>query len=420
MKKFISCFICLSILCGCASIATRELNQARTGFANDDFVAAADKYAGEKSIQDQNSLQLLMTGLAHFQAKNYKQSDDAFEEFNKRNYDTIGGSIMYETTSLLGGQMASEYKPSMMDSLFVSYYQIWDAIGENRKNDVRVIINQSYARQQDMSIAYADLVKKNSERINNEKTSELMTELQKQNSMWTAYTDIMNPALMYLSGIWFLTHGDFSDARTYLNRASGMVPENSFITADLNLVEKKSKPKNTTWVFIESGFAPTLQEKELSLPVLTGNGAIVVSIAVAEPVFWNGKTTVSNAQPLADVNAMFMTEFNQYRVNDALRSFSAASARAIAQALAYNSNSKYSGLLGLGATLFSVTTTSAEVRTWVTLPESISVLRLNTADLIDSNLSAIISSETSLPKSGNHLIYVRLTENKPVVHIFKI
>lgn len=417
MKKIIAIFFASIIVSGCANSVTRELNTVRSGFADNNFVAAADTYAESKPIADQDSLELLTTGLANFQAKNYKLSDDAFEEFNKRNYDTIGGSIVHEAKTLIGGGLADEYKPSMMDSLFVSYYQIWDAIGDGRKNDVRVIINQSYARQQDMSRAYADLVEKNQNRTD-ESAQELMTTLQQQNATWAAYTDIMNPALMYLSGIWFLNAGDFNDATTYLKRAVGMAQNNDYVADDLNLAESKTRPQNTTWVFIESGFAPGLTEKEISLPFITTNGIIWISVAVAEPVFNNSNVSVSGAKHLADVNAMFMTEFNEYRINDALRSWASATTRAVAQAVAYNSNSKYAGWVGLASTIFSLATTNAEVRSWVTLPADISVMRLKTADLIKNNFIATLDME--LPKKGNYLIYVRLTGGTPNVHIFKI
>ena len=417
MKKLLPVFVCLLFIAGCASVATRRLNNVRDDFSNNNFIESAAQFADGADIKSQNNLQLLVTGLAEFQAAEFSQSDATFEEFNKRNIDTTGSSIVREATGLIGGQLATEYKPTMMDSLFVSYYQIWDAVADGRKNDVRVIINQSYARQQDMSRAYADMVQKNQNRTTDE-NSELMSALQSQNAQWTAYRDIMNPALMYLSGIWFLTRGDFNDAETYLKRANGMAPNNTFVADDLKLSESKSRPTDTTWVFIESGFAPELHEQELSLPFPMGNGVGWVSIAVAEPKFWSGDVSIRGAQHLADVNAMFMTEFNEYRINDALRAWTGATARAVAQAAAYNSNSRWAGLIGLGSTIFSLSTTNADVRSWVTLPADISVMRIKTANLIDSDLRDIIGS--NLPNSGNHLIYVRLTGDRPVVHIFKI
>ncbi len=418
MKKFAFIFACLFMLAGCAGVTSTRLDNVRASFANNNFTASAQQFSSSNNIAEQTDLELLITGYAQFLDGDYASSDETFEEFNKRNIDTTSGSFVREATNIIAGRMSTPYRPYMMDSLFVSYYQIWDAIGENRRDDVRVIINQSYARQQKMSREYADLVQKNSARGADENNSELMSELDRAKSTWGAYRDIMNPALMYLSGIWFLNAGDFSDAETYLKRAAGMVQNNSFIALDLDLAQKNTRPKDTTWIFIESGFAPRLREQTISLPVITGGGIIWSSIAIAVPEFGRSNISIRGAKPLADVNAMFMTEFNEYNVNDALRAWGAASARTIAQAAAYNSNSKYSGLIGLTSTIFSIATTDAEVRSWATLPENISVLRMNTGDLITGGFGDMLNTE--LPKSGNYLIYVRLTGGTPVVHVFKI
>ncbi len=421
MKKFVFVFLSVSILSGCAAVMTQQLSDARREFANDKFTESAENFSGGADIQSQNNLQLLITGLADFTAKNYSQSDAAFEEFNRRNIDTTSGSILREATSLIGGQLSNDYKPSMMDSLFVSYYQIWDAIGDGRYDDVRVIINQSYARQQEMSREYAELVEKNKNRIT-DNNNEALSKITEQNATWAAYSDIMNPALMYLSGIWFLNDADFNNARTYLNRANGMTPNNPFIKSDLELAEQNTRPANTTWIFIESGFAPILHEETMSLPVITNNGIIFTSIAVAEPIFWNGRTTINGAKHLADVNAMFMTEFNEYRINDALRAFAAASARVVAQAVAYNSDSKFAGLIGLGSTIFSITTNNAEVRSWATLPEQIYVIRQHTpkSRLIELKSGDKIVANINLESSGNNLVYVRLTGGTPNIHTMKL
>ncbi|MFQ6760274.1 MAG: hypothetical protein ACLRFM_02670 [Alphaproteobacteria bacterium] len=418
MKRFAFIFACLFMLAGCAGVTSARLDNVRASFANNNFTASAQQFSSSNNIAEQTDLELLITGYAQFLDGDYASSDETFEEFNKRNIDTTSGSFVREATNIIAGRMSTPYRPYMMDSLFVSYYQIWDAIGENRRDDVRVIINQSYARQQKMSREYADLVQKNSAHRVDENNSELMSELDRAKSTWGAYRDIMNPALMYLSGIWFLNAGDFSDAETYLKRAAGMVQNNSFIALDLDLAQKNTRPKDTTWIFIESGFAPRLREQTISLPVITGGGIIWSSIAIAVPEFGRSNISIRGAKPLADVNAMFMTEFNEYNVNDALRAWGAASARTIAQAAAYNSDSYYAGLLGLASTIFSIATTDAEVRSWATLPENISVLRMNTGDLITGSFGDMLNTE--LPKSGNYLIYVRLTGGTPVVHVFKI
>ncbi|MCQ2580722.1 MAG: hypothetical protein MJ164_00930 [Alphaproteobacteria bacterium] len=419
MKKFGFVFVLCFILSGCANVMVGQLDDARESFANNDFIESATQFADNKNISEQNSLELLITGLNQFQAQDYRASDTTFEEFNKRNINTTSGSILREATNIIAGRMASEYRPYMMDSLFVSYYQIWDAIGDGRHDDVRVIINQSYARQQEMSREYADLVEKNSEK-NTPENSELVSKLEENKANWAAYTDIMNPALMYLAGIWFLNDGDFNDAETYLKRAVGMSDGNSYVATDLDLSEQKTKPTNTTWIFIESGFAPRLRQETVSLPIVTNNGIIWSAVAIAVPEFGHSAVYIPGVKPLADVNAMFMTEFNEYSINDALRAFTATSARTIAQSAVYNSDSPYAGLFGLGATLFSVATTDAEIRSWVTLPENIGVMRVNTTDLIGGKLNDKLGISLDLKTSGNYLIYVRLTGNTPIVHTFKI
>ncbi|MBP5794769.1 MAG: hypothetical protein J6W41_02010, partial [Alphaproteobacteria bacterium] len=142
MKKFAFIFACIFMLSGCAGVTSARLDNVRSATANNNFTESATQFSSSHDITEQNSLELLITGYAQFLDGNYASSDKTFEEFNKRNIDTTSGSFMREATNIVAGRMASEYRPYMMDSLFVSYYQIWDAIGENRRDDVRVIINQ--------------------------------------------------------------------------------------------------------------------------------------------------------------------------------------------------------------------------------------------------------------------------------------
>lgn len=367
---------------------------------------------------DKNNLDLLLTADELFHTGDITNADKAYEEFNKRNIDTTGGSILRETKTLVLGANSNEYKPYMMDSLFVSYYQLWAAISDARWNDARVIINQSYARQQDMSIAYKKLIEENQSKLS--KANEFLQNLNSDNSQWTAYRDIMNPALMYLSGIYFLSNGDFSDATLYLRRANGMVPENTFIARDLKLAESKKKPSNTVWIFIEDGFAPKLSEKRLSVPVSVGKGAATVTIAISEPKFLSSSIKFDGTQNLADVDAMFMTEYSEYRTNDALRAFTSAVSRVVLQASLYNSNSDKASLMGLMSMLYSEFTNSAEVRTWATLPKTISILRTNNNGLIELSLGGNVVKQISLKKGTNYLVYVRTASDKYDIKTIKL
>ena len=413
MFRFVSVLSLCVLLGGCA--ATTE---ARLDYVRQNYMTTANT---DTNFSDKNNLDLLISADELFHNDDFSAADAAYEEFNHRNIDTTKGSFSREAATLLFGASVNEYKPYMMDALFVSYYQLWAALATGRYNDARVIINQSYSRQQDMSLAYKKTLESNqSSMIENAKLSE---KLKSENSVWSVYTDIMNPALMYLSGIYFLNNSDWSDAKTYLSRAKGMVSDNSFVAKDLTLADRHEKPKNTVWVFIEDGFAPKLHEERVSLPVFMGGGMSIVTIAMSRPEFMNNFVHIDGAQELANVDAMFMTEYKEYRTNDSLRAFAAATGRTALQASMYNSRSSASSLMGLMSTIYSEITTSAEVRTWPTLPKTISVLRRDNdkSGLIELRSNGNLFENVKVSYDGsNYLVYVRIGPNNIDTKVIKL
>ncbi|MBR3510937.1 MAG: hypothetical protein IKN73_02645 [Alphaproteobacteria bacterium] len=388
MKKII--FVCFVILSGCALTMQSHLDNIQKDFASGKFEIS------KMDVKKQSNLDLLINGNALFHANKFKESDETFEEFNKRNLSETSSSLTRETTGLLFGQSVNSYKPYMMDSLFVSYYQIWDLLALQDWANARVVINQSYERQKNMSVEYQKLIEKNKKIIAEKK--EYKEILDKNSGDWLAFSDIMNPALMYLSGIYFLNDGDFDNAITYLKRANGMMPDNDFIKQDLNLALSHKKPIGIDWEFIETGFAPRLHERhsDIFLPSIG-----VIYFSFSEPVFNKNVQFPKNSQLLANVDAMFMTEYNEYRINEMLRSYTNAVSKTALQATAYNSNNKNSLGFGLLSSVYSVASSNADVRTWATLPQYIYVKR----------------NENKNSKTNN-LIYTRqngtITDNKTI------
>ena len=382
MRKLI--YFCLFLFLGaCASTTQSYLNNVQNNFAN------AKYEIDETPLDKQNNLDLLINGIALFHVDEYKQSDLSFEEFNKRNLDETSTSISREAAGLLLGGGVNSYKPYMMDSLFVSYYQIWDLLAMQDWSNVRVVINQSYERQKNMSIEYKKMIEENKNKISS--NPELNEIIDKNTADWLAFTDIMNPALMYLAGIYFLNDGDFDNATLYLKRASGMVPKNNFIKQDLEMAQKHIKPKHTTWQFIETGFAPRLYEENtgLFLPTLG-----MVYFSFSKPYLNSDFTQPKNAEMLANVDAMFMTEYREYQTNEILRSFTSAASKTALQASMYNSHSDSAPILGILSSIYTVASSNTDVRTWATLPKYIFV------------------SRTTESNTKNNLIYTRIIDGK--------
>lgn len=98
---------------------------------------------------------------------------------------------------------------------------------------------------------------------------------------------------------------------------------------------------------------------------------------------------------LANVDAMFMTEYREYQTNEILRSFTSAASKTALQASMYNSHSNSAPILGILSSIYTVASSNTDVRTWATLPKYIFVLR---------------TSESSNDK--NNLIYTRIIDGK--------
>ena len=178
-------FFAIGLICaGCNATIESRLDSIRGGYMTTPPAT---------EISDKNNLDLLIGADALFHSGDIAGADAAYELFNKKNPDVQNqGNFLREVSTLAFGANANDYRPYMMDSLFVSYYQLWAALADGRRSDARVIINQSYARQIEMSRAYEKLLET---RKNRDENSELVNQLRNENSKWTAYHDIMNPAI---------------------------------------------------------------------------------------------------------------------------------------------------------------------------------------------------------------------------------
>ena len=392
--------LCLFVLCGCAASTQARLDTLQNDFMMGNFETIEQNFSSKQAPKEQNNLELLINGIALFHENKFKDSDSVFEEFNKRNLSSTDSSISREAAGLLLGQGINSYKPYMMDSLFVSYYQIWDLLAMGDFKTARVVINQSYNRQQQMSIEYKKLIENRQQEIE----PALKEIIDKNTSDWVIFNDIMNPALMYLSGIYFLTSGDFENAITYLKRASGMMPNNTFIKQDLQLAQKHQKPQDIIWQFYETGFAPRLHEQNAGIFLPTIG---MVYFSFTEPYFSQSSMQPKNSQMLANVDAMFMTEYNEYRTNEILRSYTSAVSKATLQATMYNSHSNAAPLMGILSSIYAVSSSNTDVRTWATLPQYIYVSRI---EKDKSNLNNLNITDNIKPY-GKDLIYTRMAPN---------
>jgi hypothetical protein len=137
------------------------------------------------------------------------------------------------------------------------------------------------------------------------------------------------------------------------------------------------------------------------LPWLIGKGPMLISFAVSKAVRQPDSPAPAGAALLADTDAMFMTEYQEYRINEIIRAAAKTAADTALQSAANNQ----SVWLGLGAAVYSYATTAAETRSWDSLPKKIWLERKDkgqwTMDKGDKDILIDL-------KNNNRIVYIRL------------
>jgi hypothetical protein len=206
------------------------------------------------------------------------------------------------------------------------------------------------------------------------------------------YADFVNPFTEYVEGAFYLGSGDRADAdtaRQRFNRLRQMVggPASAFVEADFaaadGLTEGRPVPP-TTWVFLLDGTAPTKEQFRIPVPYSI-KPPKVVTVAFPYLVMHNDSVsglvahggTEARSGLLADVDSMVGAEFNQQLPGIIIRQVVGQTIKAVAADVA---GQKGGAIARLGFQLVQVTTMSADVRIWKSLPKKVEVLRVPTPE----------------------------------------
>lgn len=361
-----------------------------------------------------------------------------------------------EIISTLGNDSIFDYQPMVMDNIYLSTYKILNYLALGDKEGARIEVNRGYDKQQSASVYFGAEI----EKANNEAAKELHsldTENQKlwNNSKdvaiskyyadlekWHGYKNYMNPYTTYLSGLFFMTNGkgssDYETASTYMRRVVGMVPQNSFVRKDLiqaeSLANFQARNNKFVWVIYENGMVAEFEEERLDIPAFIVTRTIsFVSFSLPKPKLrWEafpnlyinyGKQQNIRTEILADVDSMFIAEFNRKLPALITKAVSQAITKAIIQYAAYQQDD--SGWASLAATLYTLTTSSADLRSWHTLPKNVQIAKIKiekNEDLIIQNIDGVPIGEVKVPTDTNSIVYIRIPSimSKPIISVIKL
>ena len=256
-------------------------------------------------------------------------------------------------------------------------------------------------------------------------------------------SSFQNAYTFYASAAFWEATGELDSALIDYKKAFEINSSNDYIKQDIARVSKKRgdqidtaetnealQGQGSIVVFFEEGFVPAKSEIKVPIPTLDG-GFISLAFPYYETEMWplsqtlrvmgNDFNELGVTRELVDVSALAVKDLKeqipQLLVRQALRGF--------AKYQLQKQSGDHLGFAGqLAASMYNVISESADRRSWLTLPNTVQVMRFN-LDAGDQTLNfATTTSQAkiNIPVLENRTIFVRVVgvNNQLIPQIFKL
>ena len=451
----------LMILSACAAQSHRaSMAEFSDAWVAGDFHQAAlgsklPEDLTERDIQRMDLLQLLHSGEAlRLAGENdlalslFDRTEEAFSRFDEQN---VASRAAGQIAAILVNESARAYRGNLYEAILVNSYKGLLFLELAQPELARVEFNRADDRTRRAVEFFAEQIAAELEALeeddgsNAQAVTATLAEDNTRNlvygavgdpSQWSVYPEFINPFVTYLHGLYFLAQSsdDVERARQSFERVHGMTG-NDFVQQDLELAEglasgslRRGDLPPMVWVLFENGNGPTLSEVRLDLPIwlyTQGRPNRPTLASIALPKVENGRSAVRQlsvhnssaegdglvlqAVQLADMQRVVNTEF-QHGFNGIL---TRALASAIVNLVLQAELSDRAGLLGaLAATVYTASTTHADLRIWQALPAEWKLARFERPTSGHIRLVSELNHELAdleLPDWPFTLVYVKQT-----------
>lgn len=454
-SSLVACVTAAIILAGCAT--KDPYVQADGYYCGGSYESAAEciKDAEQPDSTSGHVLDNLYVGSAHFAAQGH---DAAIADFTAAE----AGLKEQDLQSALGkgfGSVADvfatgsgTYYATTYDETMMNFYQALSYLAKGKIDRARVEFNRVYvrqgraadrnsalirARQESLAKVRTDARNADAQKATKDASFDGGIELSRELERWNAYADYMNPAAVFMCGVYrLLWGGDMSDCAkgiTYFKRAYGMQPTKvaeQCVRRLENAENGKGLGDDFVLVLFENGMGPQKVEERkeiiipyrypihvgVALPMLQHRPQAYASLAV-----YDGATCIGTTETICDFDRVVAAEFREELKWATASAFVGATIRVGIQIVAMEalrieldkqvSDGKMSAwerdlaLLAGGSALSaaSAVTTHADTRIWSTLPhdyQAAIVPRPASGNLLLKTPTGSTIADVALPKTG--------------------
>jgi len=412
-------FVCITgwFAGGCASynVQTQKISQSyelgNTQAAAAQISAEADKRGEGKDAV----VWRLEQGAVLRAAERFEESNQAFdkaEELVNKYEEAAKMSVSREAIAAVTNLTTLPYEGFAYDKIMMNTYKALNYLELGDYEKARVELYRAYERQKDAVHINSKRIEKaqeegekqnlhvNMDKVNNDnRFKNQFDNYYSDLNQLSAYADYVNPAAVYLDGLFFMTratgNSDLERSRNSFERVRSMIGENKFIRQDLETVQQVINGQQipaTTYVFFETGQAPEREQIRIDLPLfLITPGVPYVGAAFPKLKYRDNYISALNVsysgttEPtllLASMDGVIAREFKNELPIIITKTLIASAVKAAVTygasraASQKNETAKYVTLIA-GA-IYQAATNQADLRTWTSLPKEFQFCRFPT------------------------------------------
>ncbi|MFC3847495.1 COG3014 family protein [Helicobacter baculiformis] len=336
----------------------------------------------------QNGLSALMLGQYQNSIRALNAAEKQFDHyinFFKKSVGNVGAVLVNDNVKT--------YTGSIYESVLMNYYKAMDYLLIGDPADARVEFNRANDRQRrakefyhkQIQKAVENMRKQGASRLSKENSESKVREVLNQDysnlDRFAAYNDLINPAVSYLSGLFFALDNDRSRGIDYLKEAYGI--SHSITVGEDLLFFKYPSAQKFTWIFIEDGKQATKQEFKITLPLPLPDGIYTASLALPQLVdgvdFHTGFMVSAthqnkNFENLVVLDGIIGSEFKKQLPYIVTRAITSAVLKVGLEAI----SNQYLGILGgLFSSIYAAASTSADIRSPTIFPRKLYIARVS-------------------------------------------
>ncbi len=450
----------MMVFTGCAGIMPSAGNLGNSAdYASVQKAGGYKKLAKKLTKQEKDDLLwYLDAGLVSRYAQDFNQSIYFFDksEGKIKQYDEeiLAQKFLANTGAVLTNDTFMDYRPKIYEGIMVNTYKGMDFMNQQDVASARIEFNRALERQRRAKEFFAKeierekheikkeankkLKKKNvsidphqrkqaKKTITNKKTEDVIMQKYSNLFAFKPYPDFVNPFASYMSGLYFISAGDYAKAADILKETYGMIkddePAAPYVKEDLKYALKAASSlhgagkRRYVWIIFSDGEGPKKIEKRFNIPLFLVTNKVYYA-GIALPSFKEGprayrylsiknKTTVVKTKQVASMDKVVKTEFKKRFPLIMTRAIT----RTVTQTVISYELQKRGGTIGgiLGA-VYSLTMNRADTRQWRMLPKDFQIARL---ELKEPSVEVFTPSNRKLVRlkldpRKNHIVFVRI------------